>query len=214
MITKNEKFEVGLTCRLNYSINLPDNYYDSRDKEFPVILFLHGAGERGNDISIIKKYGIHRYLDNMNFPFVVISPQCSSNNFWDMHFKEIEELLEKIKLEYRVDLKRICVVGISLGAYGAWNFAMQRPSMFKSIVSIAGGTMMPRYANLINHIPTYIAHGLLDNRVNISESIEIADALINAGGNVKLIVEQNYGHELCTKAFENNGLYDWIISNT
>lgn len=214
MITKNECIQLNVINKISYLINLPEDYYQKEYEKFPVILFLHGAGERGDNIELIKKIGIHRYIDNMDIPFIIISPQCSHNNFWDTHFSEIEILLDEIKNDYRVDLERICIVGISLGAYGAWNFVMQRPNMFKSIVSIAGGAMMPKYAKLISHIPAYITHGSLDDNVKISESIEIADAVIKVGGNVKLVIEEACGHELCTKVFEKKELYDWIISNT
>ena len=106
------------------------------------------------------------------------------------------------------------MVGISLGAYGAWNFAMQRPELFSSIVSIAGGAMLPKYAKLISHIPSYIVHGELDKEVSVNESIEISEALVKAGGKVNLMIIPNMGHELCTKIFESKELYKWIINNT
>lgn len=199
--------------KLNYIINLPDEYGKTEEK-FPVILFLHGIGERGADIRKVKKYGIHRYIKDINIPFVVVSPQCKENNFWNRHFSDIEELLENIKEKYRIDLERICLVGVSLGAYGAWNFAMERPNMFKSVVSIAGGAMIPKYANLIKEIPVYIAHGEEDCEVDIRESMEIAEELISIGGKVKLNIVANSGHELCTKIFEDKSLYRWIAENT
>lgn len=199
--------------KLNYIIDLPEGYMES-EKKFPVILFLHGIGERGNDIRMIKRYGIHRYTKEMNIPFIIVSPQCKENNFWDRHFSDIEELLEKIKEKYRIDLERICLVGVSLGAYGAWNFVMERPNMFKSVVSIAGGAMIPKYANLIKETPIYIAHGEEDCEVDIKESMEIAEELISIGGRVKLNIVANSGHELCTKIFEDESLYKWIVENT
>lgn len=199
---------------LNYIVNLPDNYDENPNKLFPVILFLHGVGERGNDINLVKKYGIHRYSTIMNIPFIIVSPQCHANNFWDMHFADIEFLLQEVKIKYRVNTDEICLVGISLGAYGAWNFAMQRPKLFSSIVSIAGGAMLPKYANLISHIPSYIVHGELDKEVNIMESLEILEALNKVGGKVTLTILPEVGHEVCTKIFESNELYKWIEDNT
>ena len=158
--------------KLNYIVNLPDNYDEKSNELFPVILFLHGVGERGNDINLVRKYGIHRYSETMNIPFIIVSPQCHANNFWDMHFSDIEFLLEEVRIKYRANIEEICLVGISLGAYGAWNFAMQRPKLFSSIVSIAGGAMLPKYANLISHMPSYIVHGELDKEVNVMESIK------------------------------------------
>lgn len=200
--------------RLNYIVNLPKDYYEKTNELFPIIIFLHGIGERGDDINFVKKYGIHRYLEYIDIPFIIISPQCHSNNFWDIHINDIEFLLQDLKLKYRIDTARICLIGISLGAYGVWNFAMQRPHLFSSIVSIAGGAMMPKYANLISHIPCYIVHGKSDSEVNVKESIEISEALIKAGGQVELLILPNMGHEVCTKIFESNELYKWIENNT
>lgn len=108
-----------------------------------------------------------------------------------MHFTNIELLLNEIQKKYRADINRICLIGISLGSYGSWNFAMQRANLFKSIVSIAGGAMLPKYASLIKYIPVYIAHGQADNQVNFNESITIANSLINAGGQVTLNIIPN-----------------------
>lgn len=213
MIELSKNMNINNITRVNYIINLPRDYDYESSRKYPLILFLHGIGERGNDINLVKKYGIHRYLNNIEIPFIVLSPQCHQDNFWDMHFKDIELLLKEIQMQYRVEINRICLVGISLGAYGAWNFAMQRPNMFKSIVSIAGGAMLPKYAPVIKHIPSYIAHGELDKEVDVRESIRIADALIKAGANVKLDIFSNSGHELCTKIFEKKELYQWISDN-
>ena len=214
IIEKIETMYVEKISKLNYLVNLPNSYEEKTNELFPVILFLHGIGERGNDINTVKKYGIHRYLDVIDIPFVIISPQCHSNNFWETHLNDIKLLLQDIKMKYRVDIERICLFGISLGAYGAWNFAMQRPKLFSSIVSIAGGAMLPKYANYIAHIHAYIVHGELDKEVSVMESIEISEALVKVGGKVELKIIPNLGHELCTKIFESSELYKWIEKNT
>lgn len=213
MLEVKDKFDIEKSISLNYIVNLPQEYHSNQDKTFPVILFLHGIGERGDDIENVKKYGIHRYLKDMNIPFIVISPQCHDNNFWDRHFSDIEILLENVKKNYRADMSKICIVGVSLGAYGAWNFIMERPNLFSSIVSIAGGSMLPKYVESIKHIPAYIAHGAEDSEVDVSESIKIAKALASAGGKVELNIVPKAGHELCTKIFEDSNLYKWIDSN-
>lgn len=214
MIEQTGSLQVKKISTLNYIVNLPNNYEEKTNELFPLILFLHGNGERGNDISSVKKYGIHRYLDVIDIPFVIVSPQCHYNNFWETHINDIELLLQEIKLKYRVDMGRICLVGVSLGAYGAWNFAMQRPKLFSSIVSIAGGAMLTKYASQISHIPSYIVHGELDKEVSVGESVKIFEALVNAGGKADLTVIPNMGHEICTTIFESNELYKWIENNT
>ncbi|EGT3616112.1 hypothetical protein FHH43_07685 [Clostridium perfringens] len=213
MLEVKDKFDIEKSISLNYIVNLPEEYHSNQNKIFPVILFLHGIGERGDDIDKVKKYGIHRYLKDMEIPFIVISPQCHDNNFWDRHFSDIEILLEKVKRDYRADMSKVCITGVSLGAYGAWNFVMQRPNLFSSIVSIAGGSMLPKYAESIKHIPAYIAHGSEDREVDVNESIKIAKALASVGGKVELNIVPKAGHKLCTKIFEDSNLYKWIANN-
>lgn len=109
-----ESIDTYSNKKIDYIINLPNCYYDNSNKLYPLILFLHGAGERGNDISDVKKYGIHKYLNNKKLPFIILSPQCKANNFWDAHLNDIELLLDKIKIKYHVDCNKIC------GWYKSW----------------------------------------------------------------------------------------------
>lgn len=199
---------------MNYIINLPNDYYVNINISYPVILFLHGIGERGDDINLVKRFGIHKYIKDLNLPFIVVSPQCPGNDFWDSHLYDIELLIKRIKDNYKANTDKICIVGTSMGAYGAWNFAMQRPKLFTSIVSVAGGAMIPKYAETIKHIPAYIAHGEADSSINPNKSVEIYEALKKVGGHAYLNLVPKAGHELCTNIFSDEGLYQWIKENT
>ena len=145
-------------------LTVPNDYDEYFDKKlYPAIVFLHGAGEQGSSIEDIKKVGIHHYLKEKDIPFVTISPQCPEGVFWDIHFKEIETILKAmINNNYHVDENRIHLIGIGLGAYGAWNFAIQKPEFFASIVPIAGGVMFPKYLNRLKDIPVWVFHGEKD----------------------------------------------------
>lgn len=206
-----KKFQINHINQLSTLIHLPEDYYSDSDTEYPLILFLHGSGERGENLQSIKKYGIHRYLNILKIPAIILSPQCGSNYFWDKYIDSLVSLLAEMKKEFRVNQNKIYLIGISLGAYGAWNFAMQHPNLFAAIVPIAGGAMLPQYSYMMKDIPVWAFHGLKDNVVPAEESIKAVNALKNAGGNVKLTLVEEVGHELCTKVFEREELYTWLL---
>lgn len=195
-------------------VNFPNEYEDNKSIKYPLILFLHGAGERGDKIENIKKYGIHRYIDKINIPAIIVSPQCSENSFWDKYIDDLELLTTKMLKEYRVDENKIYLVGISLGAFAAWNFGMQKPDLFAAIVPVAGGAMLPKYAYLMKYTPIWAFHGAKDKEVLVEESIKAVNALKKAGGNVRLTIVEDAGHELCTTVFERNELYEWLFEQS
>ncbi|WP_066494915.1 prolyl oligopeptidase family serine peptidase [Abyssisolibacter fermentans] len=197
---------------MNYLIHLPSDYDALNNRKWPVILFLHGAGERGDNLDDIKKYGIHRYLDEKNLPFVVVSPQCPKDTFWDVHIKELNAIIDEIKEKYDIDSNKIYLVGISMGAFCAWNFAMQQTKLFSAMIVIAGGAMLPKYAYRIKHIPIWVVHGKNDKEVPVEESRKIVTVLKDLGANVKYTEYPNAGHELCTTIFENDEIYKWLLS--
>lgn len=207
-----KKIKINKKSNLNAIIHLPEDYHSHSDTEYPLILFLHGAGERGHNLELIKRYGIHPYLSIKNIPAIILSPQCGANYFWDKYLDDIVTLLDEMKKEYKVNHRKIYLIGISLGAYGAWNLAMQLPDLFAALVPIAGGAMLPQFSYMMKDIPVWAFHGLKDNVVPAEESIKAVNALKNAGGNVKLTLVEDHGHELCTKVFEREELYTWLFN--
>lgn len=203
------------SCRMDIKciLTVPDEYNEHFDKKlYPAIVFLHRAGEQGSGLDDIKKAGIHHYLKKKGIPFVIISPQCPEGIFWDVHFKEIETILQTmINNNYHIDEERIHLIGIGLGAYGVWNFAIQKPEMFASIVPIAGGVMFPKYLSRVKDIPAWVFHGEKDEIVPVEESLKAIDSFKKAGGIVKQTIIKDVGHELCDIVFENEELYTWLL---
>jgi len=208
LITLNKK------VRLNSIVNLPSEYHNDGEKKYPLILFLHGSGERGDKVENIKKYGIHRYIDNKDIPAIIVSPQCAENCFWDKYIDDLETLITEMSKEYKVDENRVYLIGISLGAFAAWNFGMQKPDLFTAIVPIAGGAMLPQFSYVMKNTPVWAFHGARDNVVLVQESIKAVNALKEAGGNVKLTIVEDAGHELCTTVFERDELYEWLFNKS
>lgn len=198
--------------KLGYIVYTPEKI----SKNMPVLLFLHGIGERGNNLELIEKYAFPKYLNGMDIPYIVIAPQCLDGNFWDYHLRDIEQILEKEYKIYHYDKSRVCILGCSMGAYGAWNYIIQRPNLFKGIVAVAGGIMLPVKQNLllIKDNPILLYHGDKDDVVNISESKNAYNKLKKVGANnIELKIVKDDNHFLCSHAFKDKYLFEWLERN-
>lgn len=203
-------FESKKVQKLKYLVYLPKSY--SQEDKWPFILFLHGAGERGDNLESIKKYGIQeRLLRDDEFPFIVVSPQCPANTIWEMHFDLLTELLDEIEHKLNIDKDRMYLTGLSLGGYGAWNYAMLYPQRFAAVVPVSGGAMNPKMTRQLKDVPVWVFHGEKDQSVSIEESRKVVDVLRSHGGNVRFTIFPDAGHEVCTTAYENEELYAWLL---
>jgi len=126
--------------RFNYLLFLPKDYGTDPHKKWPLILFLHGAGETGNDLKMLEKHGIPRIVEQQaDFPFITISPQCTYRGCWLNEADALNALLDEVSATYAVDTDRIYLTGLSMGGYGTWYLATKYPERFAAIVPIAGG---------------------------------------------------------------------------
>lgn len=205
------KFQSNIKSTLNYLVYLPKNY--NAEKKFPMILSLHGSGERGNNIDNVKKWGIHKILrENDNFPFVVVSPQCPNCEIWEMQFNALKELLDEVEANYNIDSERVYLTGYSLGGYGTWNFAILNTERFAAIVPISGGAISPEKALKLKDTPIWVAHGDSDTVVQFEESKRIVDRLKTSNPNIIFKVYKGAGHEVCTTAYEEPELFQWLLN--
>ena len=198
--------------KLGFMVYTPDKI----SKNMPVLLFLHGIGERGANLELIEKYALPKYLNRIDIPYIVIAPQCSNNNMWDYHLREIEQILEEEYKIYHYDKSRVCILGCSMGAYGAWNYIIQKPNLFKGIVSVAGGIMLPVEQNLllIKDKPALLYHGDKDDVVDLNESLNVYDKLKSVGANnIELKIVKDDNHFLCSHAFKDKYLFEWLERN-
>lgn len=204
------KLQKDIKSTLNYIVYLPQSY--NINKKMPLILSLHGSGERGNNIESVKKWGIHKILrENDDFPFIVVSPQCPADEIWEMQFNALKDLLDKIENDYNIDHERIYLTGYSLGGYGTWNFAILNPERFTAIVPISGGAISPKKALCLKNIPIWVAHGDSDTVVEFQESKRIVDCLKEYNPNIIFKVYEGGGHEVCTTAYEEPELFKWLL---
>ena len=202
-INKFENFE--------YITRYPNGYKDG--EKYPVIIFLHGAGSRGNDINVLinNPYftAVNKYPD---FPFITVAPQCSVNTWFDM-FEQFKKFVLKIATEVYADKTRIYLIGVSMGGYGTWQLAMSLPEIFAAIVPICGGGMYWNAGRLIN-LPVWAFHGGKDNTVLTEESVKMVDAVNKCGGKAKLTIYPENGHNAWTDTYSNPEVFNWLLSNT
>jgi predicted peptidase len=195
----------------NYLLFLPDGY--NEQKSWPMILFLHGAGERGDDLELVKKHGPPKIVEEKkDFPFIVVSLQCPGGSSWTKENEFLKELLDDIEARYKVDKERIYLTGLSMGGFGTWSLACAYPERFAAIVPICGGGE-PSEASKIKDMPVWAFHGVKDKVVSVEKSREMVNAVNSVGGNAKLTVYPEAGHDSWTQTYDNPKLYDWFLEH-
>jgi len=191
-----------------YLLFLPRDY-KSTGKRWPLILFLHGAGERGDDIERVKKHGVAKVVGQQpDFPFIVVSPQCPAEGWWSGDV--LAALLDEVEKKYRVDKKRIYLTGLSMGGFGTWNLAMEQPHRFAAIVPICGRGN-PLLVHRIKHLPIWVFHGAKDKVVPLSNSVDLVRALRKCGAKPKFTIYPDAAHDSWTRTYENPRLYEWML---
>jgi predicted peptidase len=196
---------------LQYLKYLPQNYEPAETENFPLMLFLHGGGEVGDDIEQVKKHGPPKLVEQgKQFPFIIISPQNPENRLWDDG--ALKQLLDEIIASHRVDLQRIYLTGLSRGGFGTWRTAIQYPELFAAVVPICGGGT-PSYASRLKDVPVWVFHGARDQVIPLSNSVEMVEAIQQAGGEVKLTVYPEADHDSWTETYNNPEVYDWLLSH-
>lgn len=177
----------------------------------PLVLFLHGGGESGDEIEVVKKHGPPALIENgQDFPAIILSPQLPDRRgFWD------EDLLARFLQAYiarnAIDPTRIYLTGLSRGGYGAWRLAIENPELFAGMVVISGAAPAP-YAGWLGDLPIQVFHGDNDQAIPVDESRRMAAAIAKAGGNVSLTVYPDTGHDAWTRTYENPAVWAWLFN--
>jgi predicted peptidase len=205
--------EITKKVSLKYLLYLPKSYGEKKDQKWPLMLFLHGAGERGSDISLVKKHGPPKLIDQgKEYPFIVVSPQCPTNNWWPEQVEALVALLDDVQSKYAVDADRVYLTGLSMGGFGTWTLACRYPERFAAITPICGGG--DRYlVSRLKNVPVWVFHGAKDPTVPLQASTDMVDALKRAGGDVQLTVYPEAGHDSWTETYNNPKLYEWFLSH-
>lgn len=204
--------EVPSKTYINYLLYLPEGYKDNQ-KSWPLILFLHGSGERGTDLEIVKRNGIPKIVEEVvNFPFITISPQCPERSRWGEQSEILMMLLAEIEEKYNVNPKKIYLTGLSLGGYGTLLLAAQYPKKFAAIAPVCGGGD-PKWAPILKDIPIWAFHGAKDDIVPLEQSQIMVRAVKEQGGNIRFTVYPDVGHDSWVNAYNDPCLYKWFLEN-
>ncbi|MBI2501771.1 MAG: prolyl oligopeptidase family serine peptidase [Candidatus Latescibacteria bacterium] len=207
------KKKITKTLRLEYLLFVPKGYGQDSKKKWPLVLFLHGAGERGDSLDLVKVHGIPKIVEEQpDFPAIAISPQCPQDGWWgaELQLDALEGLLDQVIRKYRVDPDRVYLTGLSMGGYGTWALALRQPKRFAALVPICGGGDSTR-ASLLKDVPVWIFHGAKDDTVPPEESQKMYEALKVCGGNVRFTLYPEADHLSWVPAYADPALYDWLF---
>lgn len=202
-----------VTLEIDYLLYLP-NDYDATEKDWPLLVFLHGLGERGPDLNRVKKHGPAKLIETgREFPFIIVSPQCVATGWWSYETEKVITLINEITETYRVDKKRVYLTGLSMGGFGTWAVAASYPDRFAAIAPVCGGGHI-FVANNLKNVPVWAFHGAKDSVVPLERSQEMVDAVNSAGGHAKLTVYPQADHNSWTETYKNEKLYEWLLSHS
>jgi predicted peptidase len=210
-----QKFNKNITKTVdcNYLLYLPADYDKDAKKQWPLIMFLHGAGERGNKVMDVAKHGPPKLIaQGKSFEFIVVSPQCPKEGWWPEKTDLLFSLLDEIEAKYRVDTDRIYLTGLSMGGFGTWSMAVADPNRFAAIAPICGGG--ERFGTMrLKKLPIWAFHGAKDNTVPLARSQEMVDAVKKIGGDAKITIYPEAEHDSWTVTYDNPELYEWFLSH-
>lgn len=185
---------------MNYVVFYPESY-----DELPLMIYLHGAGERGTEISHLYRHGIPKLIaEGKEFPAVVLCPQCPAPFVWDNVAERVKGIIDCVAEEFGIKEDRICITGSSMGGFGTWMMGLTYNNFFSAIAPVAGGGMSWRAGNL-RSTPVFAAHGSRDRDVPPVYSELMVNAVNAKGGVAELILIDGMGH--------NDGI-DYAYRNT
>ncbi len=204
--------EITKTLSCKYLLFLPEGY-GQQEKRWPLMLFLHGAGERGDDLNKVKVHGPPKIVEKQkDFPFIIVSPQCPEDDWWTQKTEVLINLLDDIVAQYDVDVDRVYLTGLSMGGYGSWALASEYPDRFAAVVPICGGgnRIMSIF---LKDMPIWAFHGAKDSVVPVEESKDLVEAINARGGNAKLTIYPEANHDSWTETYNNQEVYDWLLEH-
>lgn len=202
--------EVTTTVAFKYILQLPEN----QKEKFPLIIFLHGSGERGGDLEAVKNHSPFTYQNLIQSPVAILAPQCPENVWWNT--TALYELIKNITTKYNIDKSRIYLTGLSMGGWGTWKLAEEHPEMFAAIAPVCGPvdrTMIyEEESGKLATMPIHIYHGALDDIVPPIQAIEMYQTLKKINKNIDLTIFPNDNHNSWDSTYSNPEFYKWLLS--
>ena len=197
-----------VNCRMNYKIYYPDNYQD-----LPLMIYLHGAGERGTQIDHIDRHAIPRNIEQgCECNAVILCPQCPAHLVWNNVVEDVKKLIDQVVERFEIQKDRICITGSSMGGFGTFEMGLTYRNFFSAIAPVAGGGLSWRAANLKN-TPVRAYHGDADSTVPLVYSELMVNAVNQTGGFAELVTLNGFGHnDSIEYAYEHTDLIEWLLS--
>ena len=203
--------EIYGKSEFDYLLYLPTNYDGNR--KYPLIVFLHGAGERGDNLATLKRHSVPKIFDGeADKCAIAVSPQCKTGKTWSSDPEKVHRFISDIMREYAVDKDAVSITGVSMGGFGTWQIIADYPELFAAAAPICGGGMAWR-SDVIADMPIRIYHGEIDDTVDIFYSKDMYRALkAHNAADVRFFLYPNVGHDVWNIAYEQTDLIDWLIS--
>lgn len=196
---------------MNLLITQPDDI--APQERLPLIVFLHGAGERGDDYSLLCKHGVPKLFsadsEYDGIRAITLSPQCPEGMAWPSLSFFVRDIIHTMAGSFPIDERRISLTGLSMGGFGTWHIACDAPSLFSAIAPLCGGGMSWQ-APLLRDLPICVFHGADDPSVPLTYSQLMVDAVRAAGGEVDFRILPGVKHNCWTYAYEETGLLQWL----
>lgn len=198
--------------KMNCVVYVPEDFRD--DETLPMMVFLHGAGERGTDPALVKIHGLGKYAAKglVDVRAVIITPQIPDESLtWNNLYEEAFDIIETMAKAYHVDKDRISLTGLSMGGFGTWELGILHPDYFSALAPICGGGMSWRVGALKN-VPVRAFHGDADTDVEPCMSLVMVDKLNKLGGKAKLTLFHGVGHNAWEPAYEDTNVIQWLYA--
>ncbi len=206
------------TVRLPFLVFTPPDMNTAPEQGWPLVLFLHGSGERGDDLGLVVQRGLPKVATQQHLPFIMLAPQCPAYTTWATQLDALDALLSEATSTLLVDEKRVLLTGMSMGGGGAWLLASTFPERFAALVPVCASKWYAGHVDEqvrhLTHLPVWAFHGEADDVVPFAETVKLTDALKRQGGNVRFTRYPGVGHNSWNQAYAEPDLYPWLLQQT
>jgi len=199
--------KTSVPAKLDYLLFLPAAY-EKPELKWPLLLYLHGSGECGTNLNLLKRNGPTKYvLSHPEFPFILVSPQTKGG--WDA--RALTALLDEVVSKYRVERNQIYLTGLSMGGGGTWSLAAAHPERFAAVVPVSG-VGDPAMASKLAPLPIWVFHGAQDQIISVDWSRKMVAAIKAASGTINYTEFPKSKHNIWAKTYNNPELYIWLLA--
>ena len=202
------KKEIKKEQKISYILDYPEN----AKGKVPLMVFLHGSGERGNDLELVKAHSPFTYKNLFPEPVAILAPQCPKDLWWDT--EAVYYLIKEIQQKYKIDDSRIVLTGLSMGGWGTLKLAMEHPEMFSAVVAVCPPVdrLFKVRASQYKDLPMKLFHGGNDDVIPPMNSIEIYQAIKKVNKNIELTLFPDDNHNSWDSTYSNPKVYEWMFA--